>query len=382
MTDFQSFFPKNYKDSQIRFEKLAKALPEPKTFGRWKVDSVSDGDLAVDHLYIPARVTPKKLLILISGVHGSESYAGSAIQEMFLQEILPTLDLANTGIFLVHSLNPYGFKNHSRLTEHKVNLNRNCSSNERMFSIRNRECLELCKRFIPAEPVNSTKSFLLQNMTQENNKVSFQEVTLDQFVKTTCMGQFETPEALEFGGFQPEPQIRDLTAKLQELMPAYSDVVALDLHTGLGHRGRLHILTDSNARGLHQALLGEILDPKSDEVIYEYTPHHHEGFYTVYGGTNNLFAELAADDQRVVALTMEFGTNGHDLPAQLEGLNQAILDHQGTHYGYASEDLKKQIADWTLERSFPSDPAWRNQIVDTAKKFIETVLQRLGSVKA
>lgn len=380
--DDLKYFPKDYYDSQVRFETLSRNVSGTKDFGRWQVPSVVEKDLAVDWLFLPAHSQPKNLFVLISGVHGPESYAGSAIQEMFIQEFLPVVDRENSGFFFVHSLNPYGFKHHTRCTEHKINLNRNCSMFEQMYSIRNPRSLELCKRFIPAEPVNSLVSLLKSKMRKENGGIFLDEVNLDEFIKATAIGQFESQEALEFGGYQPEPQIKYLTEKLLEIMPQYSDVIGLDLHTGLGHRGRLHLLTDENPRGLHQALLRDLIDAENDKDVYEYTPATEEGFYAVHGGTNNLFAEVGEGDQRVCAFTLEFGTLGHDLDTQLESLNQSVIEQQGSAYGFANEKIKKQVNAWTIERSYPSDPAWRLKVVQTSREFFKLILKRTNSLKA
>ena len=66
---------------------------------------------------------PTRLLV-ISGTHGVEGFAGSLCQTTLLaQDAVVPDDLA---IVLVHAINPYGFAWIRRVNEDNVDLNRNC----------------------------------------------------------------------------------------------------------------------------------------------------------------------------------------------------------------------------------------------------------------
>src|SRR4051794_15804441 len=41
------------------------------------VPSLRDSDLTVDSLYLPALKEPKQLVVIVSGIHGVEAFAGS-----------------------------------------------------------------------------------------------------------------------------------------------------------------------------------------------------------------------------------------------------------------------------------------------------------------
>lgn len=374
------YFPTSFVISRNRFLETIRALPYAKELGQWQVPGRQDNDLTVDYAYLPPTERCSRLFVIISGVHGPEGFLGSAIQHLFLKEILPGLNLKQTGFLLVHALNPFGFKHLIRCTENGINLNRNCSIHPQLFEARNRFGVQMSQRFIPVGPVTSLHSRILDNCRIEGQTVHFaNDVSLDQFIKAVGPGQHEVPEALEFGGFSLEPQIKQLAQKLNELMPKYSDVIAFDLHTGLGHRGRLHLLSDGG-RSLHMALFKELLNPKVDNKIYEFTPSDTEGFYTVQGATNNLFAELGSNEQRVCALTMEFGTLGMDPQATVHSYNLWMLDHQGAIYGYASESLRQELETLRRERFCPSAPEWRNLVLQTSRDFLRQVLARTGAL--
>ena len=371
------YFPLNYADSRRRFSEAIEKIRPPKSAGSWKIPGKKDDDLYVDHVWLPPTESAKTLFVLTSGIHGSETYAGSAIQQMFIKEILPSIDRRHIGIFIVHAMNPYGFKHHERCTENHVNLNRNFSVSGENFKNKSDESKNICERFLDRKPVGSLKSDLLTGMQMKDGKPWFGEISLDELIKATAPGQFERAEDWEYGGTKLEPQSSFFVEKLRELMKDFGDVIGFDLHTGLGDRGRLHLLTDLPGKSLDKNLFNEIIDPVSDSEFYTFTPPETEGFYAVHKTLNSAFGDLAGEQQRVYSLTMEFGTLGHSLEAQLFGLNSFALAHQGQFHGFASPELKSEIVRENFERSRPPSIEWELQIVAAARGLFQKVFSRI-----
>lgn len=373
------YFPKDYADSRARFVRSVSKLEGPVQAANKAIPGKKDPDLAVDDVYLPPTGGGRdRLVVLILGIHGLEAYAGSAIQSLFLDEILPKIDRRSTGVYVVHSMNPYGFKHHTRYTENNVNLNRNCGVGDALYGIRNALSLRMSDRFCPKERVTSLQSNLLSRLREEAGRILFDDVSLDEFIKAVGPGQFESEVGLEFGGFRPEPQTAFFTERLRQILPGYKDVLVFDLHTGLGERGRLHLLTGERADSLNKSLLQEVFHPLDDRQIYDFTPNESEGFYKTDGATNDLFPQVASADQRICAVTMEFGTLGHSREAMLESLNRWMLEHQGHHHGYGTPDLEKEIKRLYLEKFFPSDETWRSGIVATSRELFRRVFERAG----
>jgi hypothetical protein len=370
------FFPLNYQHARDRFRSLAAQAAGPKSAESWTVPSRRNENFTVDTAYFPPLENPETLIVMISGVHGLEAYAGHAIQAMAMTELLPKADRRRNGFFFIHSLNPYGFRHHTRGTESGVNLNRNCSAHPSLYKIENEASLRLSGRFVPKQPVDGELCFLLREMRKEGEHIFFGDVALDDFIKNAGLGQFASAEGLEFGGFAPEPQIEKMTAALRAIMPGYKNVVLFDLHTGLGERARLHLLTGDVPGCVDPSLFAELFRPEEDREVYDFTPADSEGFYQTHGATNNLFPELASPGQRICAMTMEFGTLGHDLDAQLASLNQWLLEHQGSLYGYATPALGEKVRADYLEKFFPRDPEWRRKILATSREFLTRVFRR------
>jgi hypothetical protein len=262
-----------------------------------------------------------------------------------------------------------------------VNLNRNISLLPELFQHKNPESLRLSDLFVPKKPVDSLSSHLIQQMRREGDRVWFGGVAMDDFTKAVSMGQFESERGFEYGGEGPEPQTGALGERLKQLIPLFPDIVLLDLHTGLGERGRLHLLTDDHPRSVHPELFKELFDREKDQAIYDFTPSDAEGFYPTYGALNGLFPEIARQDQRVCALTMEFATMGHDFDAQIEGLNRWMLEHQGAHFGYSNKELEHEVKKRYLERFYPNEDAWKANVLNLSKELFTRVFQRSGLLK-
>ena len=136
----EEYWAATYEDARAGFRAAAGRVAagwtgaEQKTFA---VPSAHGEDLTVDSLYLPAQGEKRQLVVLVSGVHGMEGFAGSAIQRMFLAELAGKVDRQTTGYLLVHSMNPYGMKHGRRATEANVNLNRNCSTKPELYQTAN-----------------------------------------------------------------------------------------------------------------------------------------------------------------------------------------------------------------------------------------------------
>src|SRR4051812_39437937 len=97
-----AYFPKSYEASRETFLQMAKRLPLPAEVRRWPISSRTETDLSVDYVYLPPLKEARKLLVITSGIHGSETYAGAAVQFQFMQEILPRLKRDHIGVWIVH----------------------------------------------------------------------------------------------------------------------------------------------------------------------------------------------------------------------------------------------------------------------------------------
>lgn len=108
---YKKYYCDTYQQCRNNFLQNAnKWLTKQGKIGKLSVPSKIDKNLNIDYLYLPALKRKQKIFIMSSGVHGIEGFMGSSVQNLFMQVFLPKLNRDNTGILLIHSVNPYGMK--------------------------------------------------------------------------------------------------------------------------------------------------------------------------------------------------------------------------------------------------------------------------------
>jgi len=78
-------------------------------------------------------------LLHVSGIHGVEGHAGSAIQLALLDEYSQKSYNENPTTIFVHLLNPYGFDKSRKFNENNVDLSRNLLTKEEFVEMMQRE---------------------------------------------------------------------------------------------------------------------------------------------------------------------------------------------------------------------------------------------------
>ncbi len=165
-------------------------------------------------------------LLVVSGTHGVEGFAGSLCQTRWLREgvVLPG-DLA---VVLVHAINPYGFAWVRRVNEDNVDLNRNCVD----FGAprpTNPGYDELADALVPPtwdEATQQATADVLLGYAAEHGFERLQEAV--------SAGQYAHPRGIFYGGDRPVWSQRTLEAIVRDRLGDARQVAVLDLHTGLG----------------------------------------------------------------------------------------------------------------------------------------------------
>lgn len=373
-----TYFPQNYEDAARRFKSMFKYYPGSQ-YGSIPIESKHDKDLALNYFYRPARNNNENLLIITSGIHGAEAYAGSAIQQMFMEEILPEINTDKLGVLLIHSINPYGFKHFRRVDENNVDLNRNFSADPKLYSMENPGYDNLAELLAPKEPVSAP---FYQRLTQGFDIVSgilFGQFSVKELSDAVGQGQHKFPEGLQYGGINPAPQVGFLTTLIERYALSYKRVILIDLHTGLGSANQLHMMTGEGVSYSQSPLLKKLLRPEEDGENYDLATGDDPGFYPTPGDIINFVPTLLKPDQEVVALTAEFGTIGTGPYNQLKTLNRLILENQGHHHGYSSLDMKRSVQIDFQELFFPLGLVWQTKVIRKSRYLFNNIIKRLDN---
>jgi octopine/nopaline transport system ATP-binding protein len=376
-----SLFPQNDLEARQRFFKATTSLEVVANEAGVKkasflVPSATETDLFVDTLFYPAKKQARRLFILSSGVHGMEASTGSAIQEMFFKEFFPQLNRDHLSLFVVHGLNPYGFRRSRRATENNVNLNRNFAITSDHFKTPNPGYKRLARHLAPKKPLAKSRLriFSAIRFVALAHLMGFSAAKLNQAL---AQGQFEFASGIEYGGAGLEPQTAFLQDQLRPLIPLSPDVVLFDLHTGLGLEGELHLLRGDHSASFNESLFSEIMGEKKRRGIYSYTSADTPGFYKTIGDFNSWIAATAKTEQRVLALTLEYGTLGNNAKSKLESLKRLVNENTGFHQGYKSSEVESRVKEELAELFSPSSEAWQLNALERARQVFVHALKNL-----
>jgi hypothetical protein len=323
--------------------------------GKIHVPGVADNDLTIDWCYIPAQKGKDKLLIVNSGLHGIEGFTGSAVQNMFVDKILKQQLSDNMGVLFLHGLNPYGFKYHRKVTENNVDLNRNCLKVDEKFDIKNQGFGELKEFLMPSQSVNydsfHNRFFHLISIYKILRK------SMPVLRQAALQGQYDFNKGFYYGGKDFEPQIKSIKPLLIDIIEDYKMVLNVDLHTGYGERGTMHLFIDKPedkvvVNGIEKIFEGLKIDWGSSKDFYTIN-----GDYTSW--VNSLVPGVLC-----IPMCFEFGTlNSQETFGSLKSLQCMILENQGAHYGYMNKENEIKVKHMFDELYFPSSPVWRSKVI-------------------
>lgn len=294
-----------------------------------------------------------RVLLHTSGLHGVEGFAGSAIQ-LALLGALPVIPPGGA-IALVHALNPWGMAHGRRTNARNVDLNRNVLAEGEPYEGSHWLYPTLDPLLNPAS-APAEDAFLLR-LAGAALRHGYRRV-----MQAIAEGQHAYPDGLFYGGAGPEPEPRLFLEWASAHLAGTEYVFALDVHSGLGARGRDTVF-------VHRAL--QATPATALKVALDRPPERAGAPYAVYGG---LETGLAAVLGRTPAdfVVQELGTRPPwAVLAALRDENRWF--HHGRH-------VTDHPAPARLRETFcPSDPSWRERAVALGRELGERAMHHAFS---
>jgi len=319
-------------------------------------------ELCVDVAYVGPR-DPGAVLVVGSGLHGIEGFAGSAIQHQLLTEQLDGLALPRSaGLLLVHALNPFGFAALRRVNESNVDVNRNFLRHpdehvpspdyDHLYATINPETLD--------DAAEERALEALRAFVSEHGARRLQEVV--------SAGQYEHPRGMQFGGQREEASNRIARQIVREHVRG-TRAAWVDVHTGLGAYGDFVMLTalggEDPAVRRGRAWYGAAVQSISDgEAV---SPMCH--------GSSDLGLATEFDPACTVTFfAQEFGTYE---PTRVFRAMRA--DNWLQFHGDADSERGQVIKAELLEVFCPADPAWQRRVLEGGARVIQQACEGLAS---
>jgi Protein of unknown function (DUF2817) len=333
----------------------------------------------MDVCVVPGRAPG--LVVHVSGTHGIEGYAGSAIQIAYLanrrqnKEEDPTV---HPTVVLIHAFNPYGMAKHRRFNENNVDLNRNGLSDAEWstFAIQhwNYDTFERLRPFFVPSLVG-TYFWPSVVKTMALAVVSIANYGIPTLKEAMVGGQYHDPSAIFYGGKKREVSYDVLDAWLQTFLPSHTtrdDVVTwIDVHTGLGKSGEDTLLTKADALNRHEICHWF----NGTQCSVDDAASVNQGYEQVRGGVidhiHRTHFASATTRQQPLLFVQEFGT----IPLILVGL--ALILENAAH---------QQGLDWSLRTTrhafYPPSAAWRIKTLQNGLRVIEQAKDRSRQLSA
>ena len=287
----------------------------------------------------------KTILVIGSGTHGVEGFAGSAIQVGVLRTGITEKLPDGVGLLFYHALNPYGFSHLRRFNEENVDLNRNFVEHDRAY---------------PADEDYDELAWLLEPTSLspwENLKaktgIAWYRMTRGApwLQSAISRGQYNHPRGLFFGGTAETWSNQVLQKVVERHLSQASRVILIDVHTGLGEFGAAEAITEihpdtSRYEWMQHCWTTPITSPHAGDAV---SP-------PVNGPLKRGFERLLPNTE-VIAASLEFGTYP---PIKVLWALRAenYLHHQN---GLTRSDAAKIKAD--LKRMFyPQEETWKQAV--------------------
>jgi len=321
-------------------------------------------ELCVDVAYVGPH-EPDAVLVVSSGLHGVEGFAGSAIQHQLLTAQLDGLALPRAaGLLLVDALNPFGFAALRRVNESNVDLNRNflrhpdehvpSSDYDRLYAAINPETLDDTAEHQALEA--------LRAFVSDHGARRLQEVV--------SAGQYDHPRGMQFGGHREEASNRIARQIVREQVRG-TRVAWVDVHTGLGAYGDFVMLT---------ALGAEDPAVRRGRAWYGAAAQSISGGEAVspmcHGSSDLGLASEFDPACTVTFFAQEFGT--YD-PTRVFRAMRA--DNWLQFHGDPDSEQWRGIKAKLCEVFCPADPAWQGRVLDGGARVIQQACDGLASAR-
>jgi hypothetical protein len=350
-------FPDSYATARAQWQTFLSHILLPAQARDFPVNGSSPQGmtLATDSAWLGAE-TATRVLVVISGTHGIEGFAGTAVLCDMLTR-LPDQLPDSLAILCIHALNPWGYAWHRRCDADGIDLNRNFID------------------FNQALPDNPGYRELREALFEEDN--SRRQRRLDEYLRrhgrtaweiAISGGQYFDPQGPFYGGTAPAQGRRTIETLISDYRLAERRLAVIDVHTGLGSYGYGEIICDH--------------PPASDGAGTARDWYGPDCTLPALGNSSSVpklglldYAWHAIMQPRSCFITLEFGT----LPTS--NLFEVLLrDHRfrALHGNQPASHPDYPALVAALRAHFcPDDPLWRTQVLKRARQVVDQAAEGL-----
>ncbi len=303
-----------------------------------------------------------RLLVVMSGTHGAETFSGSAIQVGLLQSgVAKEIADRKLGFLLIHAINPSGFAWVRRVTEDNIDLNRNFVTHKGHYP-RNAGYETLRDAICPTEwhgEARAKADARLVAYGAEHGAMALQSAITS--------GQYVDDRGIFYGGLAPSWSNRTFREILARSGRHARHVGFIDLHTGLGPYGYGEVISNHAGGTAGHARVKDWFGSEatsSDDGSSTSAP--------VMGDTN-VGVEEVLPDAAVGGITLEYGTE------PLRDMLDAVRADNWLHTHGRIDSVEGRAIKAQIRKAFyPDADDWRAMVWERAVEVTRRMVRALA----
>ena len=312
----------------------------------------------------------KTVLMLISGTHGVEGFAGSAVQTGLMREGIASNLKEDSSILMIHAINPYGFAQLRRVNEDNVDLNRNFLDHSLPH---------------PKNPgYDALADFIAPMSIQSLSRIAVWPRLLwykatgrtEELQQAISGGQYSYPEGLFYGGKFETWSNKIIRSIVHRYLSGAQRIIVIDLHTGLGPYGDYEMILqqqeESPTYRRAVAMWGpeKVITTSNGDSDQDDRGTDGDSSYAECSGPMKLAFPNLLPEAVVTAVTVDFGT----LSAIKVFL--ALRDENWLyHHGNPSTSRGKRIKAALRQAFYPEDDDWKEAVWSGAKQVVYQAIE-------
>jgi hypothetical protein len=351
-----TYFSSDYQEARRKFLEASNAIGAG-TESFKNPNLGSEGEPLYTDVALIGPKNAKAILVLVSGTHGVEGFAGSGIQTGLLQRGIASSLQPNMSIVMIHAINPYGFSHLRRFNEDNVDLNRNFADHTKPYPP-NHGYNELADAISPKSisfwsNVKTVFSVFWYRLKNGKNELKV----------AISGGQYTHPQGLFYGGQSETWSNKTIREIFSRYLSNAKRVVAVDFHTGLGPYGYAEVILNEPKESIAYKHAVELWGDRVKTTVSgkSVSPH-------LYGTLKLAFPRILPNAE-VTAVSLEFGT----LPA-MKVFWALRAENWLHHHGGKGHPDAKRIKDDLLRAFYPNTEDWKSQVWNQGKEVVEQAL--------
>lgn len=304
----------------------------------------------------------ERVLVVGSGTHGIEGFAGSAAQTAWLASGWAARLPKRTAMLLFHAHNPWGFAWKARGTEENVDLNRNFIDHGRPYP-QNPGYAEVHPIVTPEEWSDASVAAIFRGLD------AFREQVGEKAFSTAFNGgQYSHPDGIYFGGRREQWANYAFREAVVKHVAHAKHAALVDLHTGIGP-WQEHIYLCFHPEG---SKARERARDWWGERAVNLAGVTHKALADYQGVLIDAFAQMLPKAE-VTTVVVEFGTL-----ARQEVQRANMAGRWLRYHGAKDPALARKVHREFCECFYPSDPKWRAAVLEQSAEIFERGLAGIG----